>query len=92
MIVEIAYGRGTMPVDLPDRAQATIIRKLPLPRLADPHAAVRTAMAEPIAAPSLAELARGRTSACILICDITRPVPNQLFLRPMIETLLAAGI
>ena len=41
---------------------------------------------------SLAELVRGRSSACILICDITRPVPNHLFLRPMIELMLAAGI
>ncbi len=40
----------------------------------------------------LRELARGRKSACILICDITRPVPNRLFLRPMIETLTANGI
>ena len=31
-------------------------------------------------------------SACILICDITRPVPNRLFLRPMIEAMLAGGI
>src|SRR5690606_18905914 len=37
-------------------------------------------------------LAQGRKSACILICDITRPVPNHLFLRPMVETLEAAGI
>src|SRR5882757_7488131 len=35
---------------------------------------------------------RGRKSACILICDITRPVPNRLFLRPMVETLVASGI
>mgnify|MGYP003536073626 CR=1 FL=1 len=35
---------------------------------------------------------QGRKSACILICDITRPVPNRLFLRPLIEGLLAAGM
>ena len=35
---------------------------------------------------------RGRKSACILICDITRPVPNHLFLRPLIEGLIAAGV
>ena len=35
---------------------------------------------------------RGRRSACILICDITRPVPNHLFLRPLIEGLLEAGV
>ncbi|MDQ2802315.1 MAG: nickel-dependent lactate racemase, partial [Pseudomonadota bacterium] len=31
-------------------------------------------------------------SAAIAICDITRPVPNHLFLRPLIETLIGAGI
>ncbi|WP_375433257.1 hypothetical protein [uncultured Friedmanniella sp.] len=33
---------------------------------------------------------RGRRSACILICDITRPVPNGRLLRPLITALLAA--
>ncbi|MCY3837344.1 MAG: nickel-dependent lactate racemase, partial [Gammaproteobacteria bacterium] len=36
--------------------------------------------------------ARGKNSACILICDVTRPVPNGLFLRPLLEALLKAGI
>jgi lactate racemase len=36
--------------------------------------------------------ARGKRSACILICDITRPVPNHLFLRPIIEQLMSAGL
>tara|TARA_B100001964_G_scaffold120331_1_gene133656 strand:+ start:39 stop:1178 length:1140 start_codon:yes stop_codon:yes gene_type:complete len=40
----------------------------------------------------LDELARGCKSACILICDITRPVPNGLFLGPMIRRLLAQGL
>jgi lactate racemase len=46
----------------------------------------------PINSPPLSEIARGKTKACILICDITRPVPNRLFLRPMIEILIAQGI
>ena len=40
----------------------------------------------------LAELARGRQTACILICDITRPVPNELILTPLLAALEAAGI
>jgi nickel-dependent lactate racemase len=91
-IVEVAYGREMLPIKLPASAQATIIRKRPLPVLADPSAAVRQALQTPIGCPSLCELARGRRSACILVCDITRPVPNRLFLRPIIETLLQAGI
>ncbi|MDR0576429.1 MAG: nickel-dependent lactate racemase [Candidatus Accumulibacter sp.] len=90
--VDIAYGRGHLKVPLPEDVEPTIIRKTALPKLQDPRRAVEGALAAPIGAPSLAELARGRESACILICDITRPVPNRLFLRPMIETLMAAGL
>src|ERR1700733_11865687 len=77
---------------MPAHAEVTLIEKGKLEKIVDPAAAVRQALSEPIHSPSLAELARGRKSACILICDITRPVPNHLFLRPMIETLVASGI
>ncbi len=90
--IAIAYGRGTLPLALPHGAMPTVIRKAVLAKLADPHAAIAEALARPVAAPPLAALARGKRSACILICDITRPVPNRLFLRPMIEALHAAGI
>jgi lactate racemase len=90
--VEIAFGRSGVAVAFPDEAELTVIRKAARPKLRDPRAAVCAALEHPIASRPLAELARGRTSACILICDITRPVPNGLFLRPMIERLTAAGI
>ncbi|MEL6961438.1 MAG: nickel-dependent lactate racemase [Pseudomonadota bacterium] len=63
-----------------------------MPNLADPEGATRDALAHPVGTAPLAELAKGKSTACILICDITRPVPNHLFLRPMIETLLNAGM
>ncbi|MGO7566009.1 nickel-dependent lactate racemase [Rhizobium ruizarguesonis] len=88
----ISYGRGHLPLELPGDAIPTIIRKKPLPKLSDTPASIAQALAQPIGSQSLSELAKGRKSACILICDITRPVPNALFLRPMIETMLAAGI
>lgn len=90
--LSIAYGRAFMPVTLPEGAEATVIRKAVLPKIPDQHAAVMDAFAHPLGSAPLAELARGKRSACILICDITRPVPNSLFLRPMIETMAASGI
>jgi nickel-dependent lactate racemase len=92
MLVELAYGRGNLALNLPPGAEVTVINKRPLPVLADPAAAVQRALGAPIGAPPLRQLARGRRNACILICDITRPVPNRLFLRPMIEQLIDAGI
>lgn len=90
--IEIAYGKSQLALAMPEEAELRIIRKPALPKLADGRAAIRAALDAPIGAASLAKLAAGRRSACILICDITRPVPNRLFLRPMIETMLAAGI
>jgi nickel-dependent lactate racemase len=90
--IAISYGRGHLPLTLPEKAKATLIRKRALPKLPDPHQAIATALVTPVASAPLSDLAKGRNSACILICDITRPVPNRLFLRPMIETMVASGI
>ena len=90
--IAISYGRGHLALRMPAKAEVTMIAKGKLDKIVDPAAAVRRALAEPTQSPALAELARGRKSACILICDITRPVPNHLFLRPIIETLVASGI
>jgi lactate racemase len=90
--IEIAFGRGALALELPFGAQPMVIRKAACAKLPDAAAAIDEALDDPIDAPPLAELARGRGSACILICDITRPVPNHLFLRPMIATMVAAGI
>ena len=90
--IEILYGRGTLGVRLPEGARPTVIRKSALPKIDDQQEAVRRALAEPVGCAPLADLARGRASACIVICDITRPVPNRLFLRPLIETMVESGI
>jgi nickel-dependent lactate racemase len=90
--IELLFGKGQLPVELPAGARATVIRKSAMPKLPDPHGAIAQAFAAPIGSAPLRELARGKQSACILICDITRPVPNHLFLRPMIEAMVAEGI
>jgi len=90
--IELAYGQQGLVVDLPDRLDVRVIHKPPMTVLANEADAVLQALSAPVDCPSLGELARGRCSACILICDITRPVPNHLFLQPMIRILMQAGI
>src|SRR3984893_11362558 len=92
MQVELNYGRHTLPVELPDDVEGLVGRKPPMPVLPDPVAAVRKALREPVGSASLDQLGHRARSATIAICDITRPVPNHLFLRPLIENLLEAGI
>ncbi len=92
MRIELNYGKEGLAIDVPDDLDVRVIRKPAMPVLTAPGEAVRQALASSVKAPPLAELARGKKTACILICDITRPVPNHLFLRPVIETLLEAGM
>lgn len=92
MTIELRYGRGTIPLGIPDGVTATVIRKPDMPILDDPSAAVSQALDQPVDAPRLDVLAADASTVCIAICDITRPVPNQLFLRPVIERLIASGI
>jgi lactate racemase len=88
----LKYGRGGLVVDLPDSWEVTLVSRPPMPPVADPAAAVRDALESPVGAAELSREARGARSACIMICDLTRPVPNRLILRPLIERLLAAGL
>jgi lactate racemase len=92
MRVELSYGKGTLAVELPDGLDATVIRKPDMPVLSDPVSSVEAALNSPVASRTLVDEARGARSACILICDITRPVPNELLLAPLLRALLAAGL
>jgi nickel-dependent lactate racemase len=92
MKIDLLYGREGMTLTVPDTIGVTTIRKHPMSPLADPDRAVREALEKPVKAPPLSELARGKKNACILICDITRPVPNGTLLPPLIDTLTSAGI
>jgi nickel-dependent lactate racemase len=90
--IDLLYGRGTLGVTPPAGCVPTVIAKPAMPVLADPVTAVERALANPVGSAPLRELARGKRSACVLICDITRPVPNGLFLPALIRTLLDAGV
>ncbi len=92
MQYQLRYGREWLDVAVPTDVRVTCLRKPAMPVLSDAHGAVRQALNQPVGSADLVTLAQSARSACIAICDITRPVPNHLFLRPMIEMLLAGGI
>jgi nickel-dependent lactate racemase len=90
--IRIDYGRSGMEIELPEERLAKVLRMQPARPLANVPAATERALEEPIGCAPLRETARGRKSACIAICDITRPVPNRLLLPPILQTLVEAGI
>src|SRR4051794_13799438 len=86
------YGRTGLKVELPAERVVGPLAIRDVPPLEDPEAAVAHALDKPISSVALRELARGRKDACILICDITRPVPNRTILGPTLRTFHEAGI
>ena len=93
MKLTLDYGKTGLEVTLPqDRLLVPPLGIREAEPIADPAAALDAALASPIGTSPLSELARGKTTACVVICDITRPVPNKVLLPPILRTLEAAGV
>ena len=92
MKAHLLFGKQELSIDLPDDITIHEINKHTMPLLANVDASVRQALLEPHGSPPLPELARGKKNVCILICDITRPVPNGSLLPPLVDTLLDSGM
>ena len=93
MQLTLEYGKTGLTVTLP--AERMLVPPLTIrdaDPLADPLAAIDAAIANPIGSKPLSELARGKKTACIVICDITRPVPNAVILAAILKTIEAAGV
>jgi nickel-dependent lactate racemase len=87
-----AFGKTSLAVSLPDGPQYDLIESRSAAPLADVPAALGAALDDPIGSKSLVELAAGKRTAAISVCDITRPAPNSVTLPPLLERLHAAGI
>ena len=92
MRIGMRYGRGFLDVDVPDENLAGILTIQHEKPLRNPEIAVREAVESSINSLPLAQLVEGRSSACIIISDITRPVPNQVILPPILKTFEQQGI
>jgi nickel-dependent lactate racemase len=92
MDVRLAFGRDGIDVELPDGFRYQLLEARSAQPLADWQGALDAALDAPIGTPPLSELARGKRSAAISVCDITRPAPNRKTLPPLLRRLEAAGI
>lgn len=92
MQITMKYGKTGLNIDFPNDWPLVRIEKKDMPRLENPQQALQDALSNPVAAPSLTESARIASSVCILICDITRPVPNGTILPVLLRRLIQDGI
>ena len=84
--VDFAFGKKGLTLGLPDGFEYRVLE----PRIARPLDAPMEAIERAVA--PLGVLARGKKSAALSVCDITRPVPNRMTLPPLLAQLEKAGI
>ena len=84
------YGDRTIELRFPDDWQVQVAEAGEMSALSDDQ--LRAALQHPIGSPALAELARTRRSAAILIDDIMRPTPTARLLPLIVAELEAAGM
>ena len=92
MNVQVAFGKHGLSLDLPDGPDYHVVKVHSAPPLRNVEQALGSALDAPVAGLPLIELVRGKKTAAISVCDITRPAPNPITLPPMLERLHRAGI
>lgn len=88
----VPYGKGELAFDLPAGMTGTVVESRTVPAVQDVPAALREALAHPVGAPRLRDLARPGDTVCIAFTDITRVCPDALLVGPILEELRAAGV
>ncbi len=92
MGIRLAFGRGVLDLELPPGYDWRVLEARSAAALPDAAAAIGQALDSPVSGPSIEESARGKRSAAISVCDITRPVPYPVMLPPLLERLERAGV
>lgn len=92
MRVELEFGKSGIALELPEGYNYRVLSSRSAQPLTDPAGEISTALDVPLAGPALRDLARGKRSAAIAVCDITRPAPNRVVLPHVLRRLADAGL
>jgi lactate racemase len=93
MKVTLKYGKEGIPLEIKETPGFVGVMTPSDPEpIKDPMAKIEESLRKPIESKPLADIARGRKNACIVVSDITRPVPNTLILPPLLKIIEAAGV
>ncbi len=88
----LAFGKTGIVANLPDRFRYSILEARSAKPLPDEAGAIEDALDHPIGCQPIREMAAGRGSAAISVCDITRPAPNRRVLPPLLRRLEESGV
>lgn len=92
MKLEIGYGATPQMVEMPDANLMDVLLPNEVQTGSEGEAAVQEALAAPVGAPKLREMARPGQRVVVITSDVTRPVPSQQIVPAVLEELWAAGV
>ena len=88
----VPYGKETIQFSLPSCMRVAQAVSKPVRPIENKQAAVAEALAHPVGAPPLQEIARRGNRVCVVFTDITRSCPDDLLVPPILAELKAAGV
>ena len=90
--IRILYGKDRMELKVP--VSTEVLEGQDIPAIANCDRAIQEALDSPIGSASLKELLKLKnpSTVAITISDITRPVPNKIFMPHVLKVLNTSGV
>ena len=92
MKLEFGYGCGVQTVEVPEKNLLAVLTSNPVAHERHGEEAVRYALANPIGAPLLRDMAVKGKKIAIVTSDISRPLPSYDVLPAVLDELYAGGV
>jgi nickel-dependent lactate racemase len=92
MHIELPYGKGTLPLDVPEKnlLEVAVPREFIQPQ--QPELMIQEALKNPFGTKRLSTLVGAGDTIAIVIDDYTRPCPTKMILPPVLAELKTAGV
>jgi nickel-dependent lactate racemase len=92
MHIELPYGKGTLPLDVPDKNLLEIALPKEYIPSRQPELMIQEAMQNPLGTDRLSAMVGPGETVAIVIDDYTRPCPTKTLLPPVLDELKKVGV
>lgn len=92
MDFELGFGTGTQHLSVPDNNLVCVLLPNPVSHEMTGQPEVIRALNNPIGTPRLKDMVHSGEKVAIITSDVTRPMPSDIVLPPLLDELYAAGI
>jgi nickel-dependent lactate racemase len=92
MHIELPYGKGVLPLDIPDKNLLEVVVPKEFIQPRQPELMIKESLQDPLGTDRLSEAVGPGDTVAIVIDDYTRPCPTKMLLPPVLEELKEAGV